>query len=143
MSSSANGTAPASVHAVDSPFKLKAILFDVDGTMADTDVFHRRVYKDLLKPFGIECTDEFYNQHISGKDNVSLHKQLVPHLSKEDGTKLFEGTGTQRQEHCCRVDCCGCCQFTHGLVRCVCLLQTRRLGSASCPLRSWSRCPAC
>ena len=77
---------------VASPIKLKAILFDVDGTMADTDVFHRRVYKDLLKPFGIDCTDEFYNQNLSGKLNQQLHKQLVPHLSNEEADAMFSGT---------------------------------------------------
>ena len=51
------------------PRMLKAILFDVDGTMADTDVFHRRVFKEILQPFGIECSDQFYNDHISGKEN--------------------------------------------------------------------------
>jgi beta-phosphoglucomutase-like phosphatase (HAD superfamily) len=71
--------------------KLKAILFDVDGTMADTDVFHRRVYKDLLKPFNIDCTDEFYNQRLSGKLNQQLHKELVPHLSDEEAKALFTG----------------------------------------------------
>jgi len=78
--------------------KLKAILFDVDGTMADTDVFHRRVYKHLLKPFGIDCTDEFYNLHLSGKENSQLHRTLVPHLSKEDAKKFFEDKESRFRE---------------------------------------------
>ena len=71
------------------PNKLKAVLFDVDGTMADTDVYHRRVFKDLLAPFHIDCDDAFYNAHISGKANHQLHTLLVPHLSTDAATELF------------------------------------------------------
>jgi len=73
----------------DKTLKLKAVLFDVDGTMADTDVYHRRVFKDLLLPMGIHCDDQLYNEKISGKANSQLHQILVPHLSVQDATELF------------------------------------------------------
>ena len=57
--------------------------------MADTDVYHRAVFRDLLAPFNIDCDDAFYNEHISGRANHQLHQQLVPHLSPEAGTQLF------------------------------------------------------
>jgi len=71
------------------PRKLKAVLFDVDGTLADTDVYHREVYKDLLRPYGIECTKEYYDTHLSGKANSALAKEILPQLPLEEGNAVF------------------------------------------------------
>ena len=73
------------------PRRLKALLFDVDGTMADTEVFHRRVHEEMLRRFGIECDDAFFHSRISGRANSQLHSQLVPHLSQQEADQLFLG----------------------------------------------------
>ena len=69
--------------------RLQAALFDVDGTMADTDVHHREVFKELLEPFNISCDHEYYNTHISGRANALIAEELLPQLPKEEATKLF------------------------------------------------------
>lgn len=76
-------------HMSTSNHAVKALLFDVDGTMADTDIFHRQVFKEILKPFGIDCDDEYYNSKISGQSNRNLHQLLVPHLSHDEAVQLF------------------------------------------------------
>jgi len=69
--------------------KLKAALFDIDGTLADTDVFHRQVFRDVFLPFGINCDREFYDKHISGKHNPEIAATLLPQLSVEEGAALM------------------------------------------------------
>lgn len=70
--------------------RVKALLFDIDGTCCDTDVFHRQVFREILQPFNIHCDDEFYNSRISGQSNRNLHSMLVPELSAEEAMRLFE-----------------------------------------------------
>jgi len=69
--------------------KLKAVLFDVDGTMADTDHYHRRVFTTMLKPYGIEMDDETYDKECSGQSNRNLRAKLLPNLSEADGDAVL------------------------------------------------------
>jgi len=82
----------------NTPRRLKALLFDIDGTLADTDIYHRQVFKEILQPLNIECDDHYYNTHISGKANRDLHKELVPHLDEPAATKFFEDKETAFRE---------------------------------------------
>lgn len=71
------------------PHKLKALLFDIDGTLCDTDHIHLQVWADLLKPKGIDCDMIYYISHISGAANVHLSKKYWPELSEEQRHELM------------------------------------------------------
>ncbi|MBA3426321.1 MAG: HAD family phosphatase, partial [Rubrobacter sp.] len=45
---------------------LKALMFDLDGTLAETDSLHLPTWVDVLAPHGIEVDEEFYRERISG-----------------------------------------------------------------------------
>lgn len=57
---------------------LTTILFDLDGTLANTDPIHYQVWADLLQAFSITLTPEFYNSQISGRKNRDLMVDLFP-----------------------------------------------------------------
>ena len=57
-----------------------ALLFDLDGTMLDTDAIHRAVFADMLAPYGFDVTHEFYMQHVHGRLNVDIFADLLPDL---------------------------------------------------------------
>jgi len=57
---------------------LTTILFDLDGTLANTDPIHYQVWADLLQTFSITLTPAFYNSHISGRKNRDLMVDLFP-----------------------------------------------------------------
>ncbi|MBD2259921.1 HAD-IA family hydrolase [Pseudanabaena sp. FACHB-2040] len=59
---------------------LKALLFDLDGTLADTDPIHRVIWREVLQPYGYEVDEAFYQQHISGRLNENIVKDLLPQL---------------------------------------------------------------
>ncbi len=63
---------------------LKALLFDLDGTLADTDALHMPTWVDALEPYGIEVDEEFYRQRISGRLNPDIIKEFLPHLPEEE-----------------------------------------------------------
>ena len=62
---------------------LQGALFDIDGTLADTDATHRAVFRDLLAPEGIVVTEEYFATHISGRANAALVAALFPHYTAE------------------------------------------------------------
>jgi HAD superfamily hydrolase (TIGR01509 family) len=69
---------------------LKAILYDLDGTIADTDPIHFIAWQDCLKEFGIEITETFYKQEMSGSTNPRLIAKFLPQLSASEGEALSE-----------------------------------------------------
>ncbi|GAB4380858.1 MAG: HAD-IA family hydrolase [Elainellaceae cyanobacterium] len=67
---------------------LKALLFDLDGTIADTDPIHFQIWRDVLSEYGLNIDPTFYRAHFSGRLNEEIVKDLLPHLSVEEGEAL-------------------------------------------------------
>lgn len=64
---------------------LKAILFDLDGTLANTDPIHFQVWQTLLVPYGHSVDQAFYDHHISGRLNPDIVRDLIPQMSVDEG----------------------------------------------------------
>ena len=45
---------------------MEAVIFDLDGLLADTEIIFLKVYQELLKDFGIPFTEETYSREYSG-----------------------------------------------------------------------------
>ena len=73
---------------------LKAILFDLDGTLADTDSIHFAVWQDILIRFDLDIDRAFYRQRISGRTNSKIIKDIIPQLTLEEAWKL----ATEKEE---------------------------------------------
>ena len=70
----------------------RALLFDLDGTLAETDSLHLPTWADALRPHGVEIDEHFFRQNISGRSNAKIVRDLLPDLSAEDARDL---TGAQ------------------------------------------------
>lgn len=61
---------------------LEAILFDVDGTLCDSDPIHFQAYREMLPEIGfnggVPITEEFYAEFISGKHNEDMATFFFP-----------------------------------------------------------------
>ena len=68
----------------------RAFLFDLDGTLAETDSLHLPTWVEVLEPRGIEVDEGFYREHISGKSSADIVRDLLPDLSDEEGRSIFE-----------------------------------------------------
>ncbi len=62
---------------------LKALLFDLDGTLVETDSLHFVIWQDFLREHGIESDRDFYQTKISGRLNPDIVADLLPHLDAE------------------------------------------------------------
>lgn len=69
---------------------LTAILFDLDGTLVNTDPLHYQTWQDVLRNYGLEIDQAFYNARISGRLNPVIIQDLLPHLSVEEGIQLAD-----------------------------------------------------
>ncbi len=76
----------------------RALLFDLDGTLAETDSLHLPTWVDVLQPYGIEVDEAFYKERISGRSNSKIVQDLLPDLSAEEGRKLADTKETNFRE---------------------------------------------
>lgn len=60
---------------------LKALLFDLDGTLAETDSIHFLIWQDFLRHYGLDIDRNFYKAKISGRLNPDIVADLLPQLS--------------------------------------------------------------
>jgi len=54
------------------------LLFDLDGTMLDSDPLHEAVFVDLMAERGVIMDDGFYQRHIHGRLNTDVFAEFLP-----------------------------------------------------------------
>ncbi|KAK9927837.1 hypothetical protein M0R45_025003 [Rubus argutus] len=73
---------------------LEAVLFDIDGTVCDSDPIHYAAFREMLQQIGfnggVPITEDYYIQNISGKHNDDIARLLFPD-DFERGLKVTEG----------------------------------------------------
>jgi len=62
--------------------EIKAVIFDLDGTILDNNEFHLKAWKKYLKDNGMEISDEDFKKYISGRTNADA----IAHLYKKNMT---------------------------------------------------------
>ncbi|MGF1491455.1 MAG: HAD family hydrolase [Microcoleaceae cyanobacterium] len=74
---------------------LQAILFDLDGTLVDTDPLHFQIWQEILSRHGIDIDHPTYKATISGRQNPQIISDLLPHLSQSEAEQLAEDKEAQ------------------------------------------------
>ncbi|MBD2387207.1 HAD family hydrolase [Cylindrospermum sp. FACHB-282] len=69
---------------------LAAILFDLDGTIVNTDPIHYQAWRQMLLNSGMEIDETFYKSRISGRLNPEIIKDILPQLSPAAGQKFAD-----------------------------------------------------
>ncbi|HYC02180.1 MAG TPA: HAD family phosphatase [Azospirillaceae bacterium] len=68
----------------------KALVFDLDGTLADTDPVHFETYRTLLRGHGMQIDEAFYRARISGRSNAAALADLFPHLNAAEHARIAD-----------------------------------------------------
>ncbi|WCJ20712.1 Haloacid dehalogenase-like hydrolase (HAD) superfamily protein [Euphorbia peplus] len=72
---------------------LEAILFDVDGTLCDSDPLHYYVFREMLQEInfndGVPITEQFFSERLSGKHNQDMALVLFPDDTQQ-GMKFLD-----------------------------------------------------
>lgn len=69
---------------------LKAIIFDLDGTLTDSDKVHFQVFQTLFAQRGIELDKTLYKEKISGRQNTAIMADFFPDLPASAGVEFSE-----------------------------------------------------
>jgi beta-phosphoglucomutase family hydrolase len=71
--------------------EIKAVIFDMDGTMVDNDKFHMKAFQKFCKKYDKKLTDEDYIKNYSGRSNNQLMPKVFgKDLSEDDIKRLAE-----------------------------------------------------
>ena len=55
---------------------VKAVVFDFDGVLADSEPIHLRVFQELLEPAGVTLTQEAYCERYLGFDDLEMLRKV-------------------------------------------------------------------
>lgn len=69
---------------------LKALLFDLDGTLSDTDPVHYETWREILLPYGLQIDPLLYKSRFSGRLNQQIVQDFLPQLSPAAGQALSD-----------------------------------------------------
>jgi HAD superfamily hydrolase (TIGR01509 family) len=81
-----------------------ALLFDLDGTLAETDSLHLPTWVDVLEPYGVRVDKEFYKEEISGRSTAEIVRALLPDLSDEEGRSIGEAKEANFRERAAELE---------------------------------------
>jgi len=62
----------------------RALLFDLDGTLSETDYLHLPTWVDVLEPYGVRVDEAYYRDRISGRSTAEIVRDLLPDLTDEE-----------------------------------------------------------
>lgn len=67
---------------------IRALLFDMDGTLTATDPLHAEIFGQVLAPHGFTVDHAFYQRQIAGRTNRLIFQTLFPGLSDADADAM-------------------------------------------------------
>lgn len=68
-----------------------ALLFDIDGTLADTDPLHLEAFNRTFEPYGHHFSKERFALELQGKANEAIAKRFVPDLPLDQQMVVMAG----------------------------------------------------
>ena len=60
------------------------LLFDLDGTLVNTDYIYTKVWNKLLKKYNIDCDKTFFNYFIKGKSDSTFMKYIDSSITDDN-----------------------------------------------------------
>ena len=106
MSAASSAPAPAGMSAASSapaPARpLRAVLFDIDGTLFNSDEVHLEVFAEMLAQRGFNggkpIDEEFFLERISGRSNPAICADLFPTWSDAEATAFSDAKEARFRE---------------------------------------------
>jgi HAD superfamily hydrolase (TIGR01509 family) len=69
---------------------LSALLFDLDGTLVNTDPVHFLAWQKMLSRYDVYIDESFYQKNISGRLNPEILADILPQLSSQQAVDFAD-----------------------------------------------------
>lgn len=66
------------------------LLFDLDGTIAETDHLHFEAFKSVFTPHGVDIDWDVYTARVIGRNNPEIAADFLPHVPVDDHAAIME-----------------------------------------------------
>ena len=66
-----------------SNIQLEAVLWDLDGVIADTGIYHCRAWQEIFSQMGIEFTEEHFAKHFGQRNDTIIRDTVNETISQE------------------------------------------------------------
>ena len=80
------------------------LLFDIDGTLTDSDHYHLIAFNALLEPHDIKLTRDEFTQKVSGRSNSVILADLLPHIPVDQHDQMAESKEAAFREMAATLD---------------------------------------
>ena len=77
---------------------LKAVLFDMDGVIVDTEPLHRKAYHQMFEEVNIDVDTALY-ESFTGQSTINICKRLVDHFKLTDAPEYLMKLKRQNYNH--------------------------------------------
>jgi len=76
-----------------------ALLFDLDGTLVDSDADHLRAFQRVFGELGIDVDKQAYATRIHGAENAEIGRWFLPSLTPEQRAATLDAKEASYREH--------------------------------------------
>ena len=66
------------------------LLFDLDGTIAETDHLHFEAFKSVFTPYGVAVDWSVYTARVIGKNNPEIAADFLPHVPVDQHAGIMD-----------------------------------------------------
>lgn len=67
-----------------------SLLFDLDGTIVETDHLHFEAFRSVFTPYGVDIDWQGYLARIMGRNNADIAADLLPHLPVSEHADIMD-----------------------------------------------------
>ena len=75
-----------------------SLLFDLDGTIVETDHLHFDAFKSVFTPYGVEVDWDIYTSRVMGKNNPEIAADFLPHVPASEHAAIMDRKETAYRE---------------------------------------------
>ena len=69
---------------------LKAVIFDLDGTLTNSDKVHFQVFQDFFARHNVTLDKTLYKDKVSGRQNAAILAEFLPSLPGDEATAFSD-----------------------------------------------------
>lgn len=77
---------------------LKAVIFDMDGVIIDSEPMHNKAYHDMFNEVGIHVSTEFY-ESFTGQSTINICKRLCDHFNLDQSPEALVALKRKHYKH--------------------------------------------